>query len=101
MLKLLIPQTAYILLRDDRGACACSLGVLQEKHLGLFDIVVDERARRRGHGRNLVGSLLAWGKAHGADTAYLQVIANNTPARKLYEQFGFVEQYNYWYRVRI
>ncbi len=101
MLKLIVPQTAFTLLREGGQVCACGLGVLQGKHIGLFDIVVDETARRRGHGKRLVSSLLAWGKARGAESAYLQVMGNNLPARKLYEQLGFIEQYNYWYRVHI
>lgn len=100
MLGLIVPQTAYALLRDAGGVQAVGMGVLQETHIGLFDIVVDPQARRRGYGRQIVSRLMDWGKERGAHTAYLQVIANNEPARKLYAGLGFVEQYPYWYRVR-
>jgi len=36
----------------------------------------------------------------GARHAYLQVQADNTGARSLYRDFGFTEQYVYWYRGR-
>lgn len=99
MLGLIVPQTAYALLRDADGVQACGLGVLQQTHIGLFDIVVDAQKRRRGYGRQIVTQLMAWGKQRGAHTAYLQVVAQNEPALNLYARLGFVEQYPYWYRV--
>lgn len=99
LLRLIVPQTGYALLTDKDGVRACGLGVVQEKHLGLFDIEVEPAARRRGYGKELVTQLLAWGKTMGAEAAYLQVTSANEPALKLYGQLGFVEQYRYWYRV--
>lgn len=100
MLKLILPRTGYAILKSEQGICACGLGVLQGKYIGLFDIVTDTNARRRGHGRQLVSQLLKWGKANGGETAYLQVIEANTPARNLYAQLGFSDRYEYWYRVQ-
>jgi GNAT superfamily N-acetyltransferase len=101
MLRLVLPQTAYASVGDENGVRACGMGVLQERYLGLFDIVVDANVRRRGYGKQIVTRLLDWGKANGAQTAYLQVMCNNEPALKLYSQLGFVEQYQYWYRVHV
>ncbi len=101
MLQLILPRTGFALLHEEHGARACGLGVLQENYLGLFDIVVDANARRRGYGKQLVTQVLAWGKANGAQLAYLQVVSNNEPALNLYAQLGFVEKYQYWYRVRV
>jgi len=100
MLHLLVPQPAFALSSDADGPIACGLGVLQGEYLGLYDIVVDAAKRRRGYGNELVNALLAWGHAHGARTAYLQVMRNNAPAQQLYARLGFLEQYRYWYRVR-
>jgi ribosomal protein S18 acetylase RimI-like enzyme len=79
---------------------ACGLGVLQSGYIGLFDIVTDEALRGRGYGRQVVESILAWGKQNGAQMAYLQVMLNNPPALHLYEKTGFVEKYQYWYRIK-
>lgn len=100
MLGVIVPQTAFALLRGNDGVCACGLAVLQETHVGLFDVIVDSQTRRRGYGKQIVTQLMAWGKQRGAHTAYLQVVAQNEPARSLYAGLGFVDQYPYWYRVR-
>jgi ribosomal protein S18 acetylase RimI-like enzyme len=56
--------------------------------------------RKKGYGKLIVESLLGWGKANGAETAYLQVMLNNPNAISLYKQLGFKEVYKYWYRVK-
>jgi ribosomal protein S18 acetylase RimI-like enzyme len=78
---------------------ACGLGTLHDGYLGLFDIVTAESERRKGYGRELTESLCAWGRLHGADYAYLQVMLSNQPALTLYAQLEFNEHYQYWYRV--
>ena len=79
---------------------ATGLAIVEDDCAGLFDIVVREEARRRGHARTLVASLLATAWELGARHAYLQVNAENVAARRLYAQFGFEERYVYWYRGR-
>lgn len=77
---------------------ACGLGVLDGSTIGLFDIVTGEPFRRQGLGTILVQSILGWGVEHGAKIGYLQVIASNQAATRLYEKLGFSESYRYWYR---
>ena len=48
----------------------------------------------------MMEGLLAHGQRNGARTAYLQVMLNNPPALQLYEDLGFKEVYQYWYRVK-
>ncbi|HEU0204800.1 MAG TPA: GNAT family N-acetyltransferase [Burkholderiaceae bacterium] len=67
---------------------------------GLYDIVTAPQYRGRGLGGRLTRLLLQAARAH-ARTAYLQVEATNAPARRIYEQLGFVDQYAYWYRCAV
>jgi ribosomal protein S18 acetylase RimI-like enzyme len=78
----------------------CGLAVRDGALLGLFDLAVAPALRGRGHGRRLVDGLLRWGADRGARCAYLQVLATNEVAIRLYERTGFREAYRYWYRVR-
>jgi ribosomal protein S18 acetylase RimI-like enzyme len=100
LLERIEPPTGYATLREPSGqVVAVGLGVCDDGYTGLFDIVTDANFRRRGFGLALVTSLLAWGTAHGAHSAYLQVMADNHAALSLYQRFGFREAYPYWYRV--
>jgi len=56
--------------------------------------------RRRGYGKRLTLGLLHWAKENGATLAYLQVELVNESALRLYSGLGFVEAYQYWYRVK-
>jgi GNAT superfamily N-acetyltransferase len=91
---------AFATLSENGQVLAYGLAVAERGLVGLFDIVTIPAARRRGAGRRLVSSLLAWGRSEGAMAAYLQVVAMNAPAIALYERFGFREAYRYHYRVR-
>ncbi len=86
---------------EDGGALAgCGVGVRDGGLAGLFDLAVAPAERGRGLGRRLVEALLGWAAGGGARTAYLQVLATNAAAIRLYERLGFGEAYRYWYRAR-
>jgi ribosomal protein S18 acetylase RimI-like enzyme len=95
-----LPQMCFASIAVDGAIVTCGLGVLLRGHLGLYDIVTDPAHRRQGFARRLVESLLAWGRQHGAHTAYLQVMVQNAAALKLYAALGFSDLYRYWYRVK-
>ena len=57
--------------------------------VGLSAVHVVEEARRRGLARGLCSALLSWGGERGATRAYVQVLADNTAAIRLYESMGF------------
>ncbi len=57
--------------------------------LGISAVRVAPEQRRRGHARTLCESLSAWGAAHGAQRAYVQVLADNDAAVDLYTSMGF------------
>jgi ribosomal protein S18 acetylase RimI-like enzyme len=87
--------------RDGEGrVVATGLTILEDDCAGLFDIITDEAARRQGHARSVVATLLRTAFDLGARHAYLQVNVENEPARRLYREFGFGERYRYWYRGR-
>jgi GNAT superfamily N-acetyltransferase len=100
MLSLLVPSHCFALLYKEGRPVATGLAVLERGQLGLFEIATDSTYRKQGLARELIIHLLAWGQQHGATNAYLQVVADNTSAVKLYHKLGFVTSYHYWYRVK-
>lgn len=96
----IVPTHCFAALHQEGQIVACGMGVVQGDFVGLFDIVTDPLYRGQGFGRQLLLNILAWGKSHGAQTAYLQVMLNNAPALHLYSRLGFSEIYQYWYRVK-
>lgn len=92
--------TGYLLLSRNETPVACGLGVVEDGWVGIFDIVTHPEHRNQGCGLDLMQSLLAWAQTAGARRAYLQVMASNEPALRLYEKLGFRERYRYWYRTR-
>jgi GNAT superfamily N-acetyltransferase len=61
--------------------------------VGLSAVHVVEEARRRGLARDVCAALLAWAGEQGATRAYVQVLADNTAASRLYESMGFSEHH--------
>ncbi len=96
----IVPARCFASMKTNGRVVACGLGVLQSGHAGLFDIVTDKDFRNQGYGRQVVTSILDWGRQNGARTGYLQVMLSNGPALRLYSKIGFVEQYQYWYRIK-
>ena len=96
----IVPRRCFVSLKSNDQVVACGLGVLQSENIGLFDIVTDEAFRSRGYGQQVVKNILAWGKQNKAKKAYLQVMLNNAPALQLYSKIGFLEKYQYWYRIK-
>ncbi|MEL7430324.1 MAG: GNAT family N-acetyltransferase, partial [Pseudomonadota bacterium] len=66
---------------------------------GIFDLVTGIGHQRQGHARSILGSALKWAQNSGARYAWLQVVAENRAALKLYSRFGFQEVYRYGYRM--
>jgi ribosomal protein S18 acetylase RimI-like enzyme len=93
-------ETRAVALKSQGRVLATGLTVLEDDWAGLFDIIVADDARRQGHARRVVASLLRVAWELGARRAYLQVQQENIAARRLYAQFGFAEKYVYWYRAR-
>jgi ribosomal protein S18 acetylase RimI-like enzyme len=54
--------------------------------------------RRQGAARSVLRAMETWALRHGARTIFLQAVADNTPAIRLYEGYGFetIEKHRYW-----
>lgn len=94
-----LPQAGAVVEREG-GVVACGLLKLEGDHAGLFAVTTAPAWRGQGLGRAVVAALLAEARRRGAALAYLQVTADNAPARALYRRFGFSPVHEYWYRAR-
>lgn len=83
---------------EDGRAVSTAICVHDGDLAGLFEIATDEAERGRGFGRAIVRSALKWARLRGAQSAWLQVEADNKAAVNLYQQLGFQETYRYHYR---
>lgn len=90
---------AVLVLEDGRigglGRAAVAAG-----YVGLSCLWIEEAQRRQGFGTLMVSSLIAWGGAAGASTAFLEVLDDNLGARAAYRRSGFVDRYAYRYLTR-
>jgi GNAT superfamily N-acetyltransferase len=86
-------------LRDASGELlACGQYAREDRRVGLFDVAVPAHRRGQGWARRLCVTLLAQARDEGARLAYLQVEADNAPARAIYHRLGFADGYGYHYR---
>jgi len=65
--------------------------------VGFSAVEVRPAQRRHGLGSSVVEALLGWAAAHGAMSAYLQVVPDNDAAVALYRRYGFVTHHAYRY----
>jgi ribosomal protein S18 acetylase RimI-like enzyme len=100
MIQRIAPQKCLAAVYIEGRIAAVGLCVLDRGYLGMFDIVTEPALRQKGYGHQLMLYLLNWGKANGAEYAYLQVMLSNSPALYLYKKLGFYEVYRYWYRIK-
>lgn len=77
---------AFLLVEGDAG---CLLGRAVAGEAELLTLAVAPDARRRGLGRKLVARFLYQAQLRGAESAFLEVSAENAPAIALYESAGF------------
>ncbi len=92
-------EACYLSLSKDGQTIGCGLGVIENGHLGIFDLVVSEAYRSQGNGRSIIHALLSYAKSQNIHEAYLQGVTTNIHAQRLYSSIGFKECYRYWYRV--
>lgn len=93
-----VPYRGWVLRRHDE-VLACGQTAREGRFVGLYDIFTAPAARNQGLSRALCAALLRQAADDGADTAYLQVDANNAPALAVYRRLGLLEGYRYHYRA--
>jgi ribosomal protein S18 acetylase RimI-like enzyme len=84
----------------DGSLVARVLAVVEKRWVGIFNLSVDETCRRHGFGRALMVEALKRARECGAEHAYLQMVAENHAAARLYASLGFSASYDYWYRTK-
>ncbi len=62
------------------------------RHVADLGLMVAAPYRRRGIGRALLEQAVRWARECGVRKLELHVFPWNTPARRLYESFGFVQE---------
>ncbi|MGI9488313.1 MAG: GNAT family N-acetyltransferase [Geminicoccaceae bacterium] len=98
MLERLVPKAGYARIQGGDDIDALALMVVDQELTGLFEVLTVSGRRRQGFARALLRELFAWSRREGADTAWLAVVADNLPAKRLYQSLGFREVYRYHYR---
>jgi N-acetylglutamate synthase len=98
LLARLAGRSVYALAEIAGEPAATALGVKDGPWLGIFAMATAPTFRRQGAARALLSALAAHAASNGTPNLYLQVDADNHPARALYEGAGFTEAYAYHYR---
>ena len=95
-----VPYQGWVLSRaGDAEVLACGQTATEGDLVGLYDVFTHPAVRGQGLARRLCAALLDHARADGARLAYLQVEADNAPARAVYRRLGFVDVYRYHYRT--
>lgn len=89
--------SAYI--TDNGRIIATGLGIIERDHMGIYAIYVDQHYRNQQLAKTICSSLLLEAKNKNLHHAYLQVVADNYVAKKVYESLGFSYLYTYWFLV--
>lgn len=95
-----VPFEAWVLRRiDDNAVLACGQIAAEADMVGLYDVFTAHDARNHGWARRLCNWLLVHAhRQKRSAVGYLQVDAENVPARAVYQRLGFADAYAYHYR---
>lgn len=93
-----VPYRGAILWNGD-APVACAQTAQEGRLVGVYDVHTAPAWRGQGLAGWLCERLLSDAASAGAETAYLQVSADNAPAQSVYRRLGFRDGYRYHYRV--
>jgi GNAT superfamily N-acetyltransferase len=91
---------AFVSIRVRGEPIASGLGVSDTGWTGVFSMLTGPEHRRRGLASTVLHRLAGWAHARGDRGMYLQVLAANAAARRLYARLGFELAHTYHYRHR-
>lgn len=80
---------------------AIATSIREDGWAGIINVAVDERLRGQGIGKLLMRHVAEHSLERQASRLYLQVIADNEPAVRLYMRLGFSPAYGYHYRSKL
>jgi GNAT superfamily N-acetyltransferase len=90
----------FVSLADGQRTVAVGTALTEGLWAGFVNVAVREQDRGKGIGYFLMQKLAEWSVNQGAERLYLQVIADNMPALRLYRNIGFAPFFAYHYRKK-
>ena len=96
--RIATPRVFALAVRDGQAAGG-GLATRVGNWAGITAMLTLPGFRRAGVARSVVGALARWAGGQGVSSLYLQVEADNQPARQLYLPLGFRLAYRYHYRA--
>lgn len=94
-------RTLFALAHEPFSTAVVGIGtaVLEGNWAGLINIATSSSFRRQGIGLHMIGYLASLCVELGARHLYLQVLASNESAQRLYRKIGFEKVFEYHYRT--
>ena len=89
--------SAFATAHDDGAVIGVGQLVVESGWAGVQCMATDRRQRRRGVARAVLGALGTEAVRRGVSRMYLAVLAENQPARRLYDDAGFAATHEYEY----
>ncbi|MGH8798357.1 MAG: GNAT family N-acetyltransferase [Caldimonas sp.] len=95
-----VPFHGFSLTDEDGTAVSCGQFAIEAEFVGLYDVHTAAPYRGRGYAAALCLEMIRFSRERGAIVGYLQVDAENSAARRVYDRLGFRDAYGYHYRTR-
>lgn len=89
--------TRFAAVHDDGDIVSIGLGIDLDRYTTIYNMNTVPTARRSGHARRILETILALGRSSGSTHAVLQVTQDNVAGQALYRNAGFVPVYEYSY----
>ena len=92
-------QQSFLSIRDGGAVLAIARLSIADGWAGITAVEVDRNHRRQGLGAAITAAACLEAAQRGISRVFLQVEADNAPARALYKRIGFRDSHRYHYRV--